>query len=123
MLFIATHLRMRSADAVRRPTRLPSRISVQYPSRRGDPVRKGQIVREFSVPASFTVGEHDTVAASVFSHAADDPDHVIIQRLVDGAWTDVTCAQVADQVRATARGLIAEGVQAGDRVAILSATR
>ncbi|KAA0092390.1 long-chain fatty acid--CoA ligase [Mycolicibacterium sp. P1-18] len=80
-------------------------------------------MREFSVPASFTVGEHDTVAASVFSHAADDPDHVIIQRLVDGAWTDVTCAQVADQVRATARGLIAEGVQAGDRVAILSATR
>jgi long-chain acyl-CoA synthetase len=80
-------------------------------------------VREFSVPASFTVGEHDTVAASVFSHAADDPDHVVIQRLVDGSWTDVTCAQVADQVRATALGLIAEGVQAGDRVAILSATR
>jgi len=80
-------------------------------------------VREFSVPASFTVGEHDTVAASVFSHAADDPDHVVIQRLVDGSWTDVTCAQVADHVRSTARGLIAEGVQTGDRVAILSATR
>lgn len=80
-------------------------------------------MREFSVPASFTVGEHDTVAASVFSHEADDPDHVVIQRLVDGSWTDVTCAQVADQVRSTALGLIAEGVQAGDRVAILSATR
>jgi long-chain acyl-CoA synthetase len=80
-------------------------------------------VRDFSVPASFTVGEHDTVAATVFSHAADDPDHVVIQRLVDESWTDVTCAQVADQVRATALGLIAEGVQAGDRVAILSATR
>ncbi len=80
-------------------------------------------MREFSVPASFTVGEHDTVVSSVFSHAADDPDHVIIQRLVDGSWTDVTCAQVADQVRSTALGLIAEGVQPGDRVAILSATR
>ncbi|MBJ7341165.1 long-chain fatty acid--CoA ligase [Mycolicibacterium sp.] len=80
-------------------------------------------MREFSVPASFTVGEHDTVVSSVFSHAADDPGHVIIQRLVDGSWTDVTCAQVADQVRSTARGLIAEGVQPGDRVAILSATR
>jgi long-chain acyl-CoA synthetase len=80
-------------------------------------------VREFSVPASFTVGEHDTVVSSVFSHAADDPDHVIIQRLVDGSWTDVTCATVAEQVRATALGLIAEGVQPGDRVAILSATR
>jgi long-chain acyl-CoA synthetase len=80
-------------------------------------------VREFSVPASFTVDEHDTVVSSVFSHAADDPDHVIIQRLVDGSWIDVSCAQVADQVRSTALGLIAEGVQPGDRVAILSATR
>ncbi|TPG28008.1 AMP-dependent synthetase/ligase [Mycolicibacterium hodleri] len=80
-------------------------------------------MREFSVPASFTVGEHDTVVSSVFSHAADDPDHVIIQRLVDGSWTNVTCAQVADQVRSAAMGLIAEGVQPGDRVAILSATR
>jgi long-chain acyl-CoA synthetase len=80
-------------------------------------------VREFSVPATFTVGEHDTVASSVFSHAADDPDHVIIQRLVAGTWTDVTCAQVADQVRSAASGLIACGVQPGDRVALLSATR
>jgi long-chain acyl-CoA synthetase len=80
-------------------------------------------VREFSVPASFTVGEHDTVVSSVFSHAADDPGHVIIQRLVDGSWTDVTCARVADEVRSAASGLIADGVQPGDRVAILSATR
>jgi long-chain acyl-CoA synthetase len=80
-------------------------------------------VREFSVPASFTVGEHDTVVSTVFSHAADDPDHVIIQRLVEGSWTDVTCAEVAEQVRSAALGLIAEGVQPGDRVAILSATR
>ena len=45
------------------------------------------IVREFSVPASFTVGEHDNVVSSVFAHERDDPDHVIFQRLVDGAWT------------------------------------
>ncbi|MDT5073375.1 MAG: long-chain acyl-CoA synthetase, partial [Mycobacterium sp.] len=32
-------------------------------------------MREFSVPAPFTVDEHDTVVSSVFSHAADDPDH------------------------------------------------
>ncbi len=81
------------------------------------------IVREFSVPASFTVGEHDTVVSSVFSHERDDPDHVIFQRLVDGAWTDVTCAQAAAQIRSAALGLIAEGVKPGDRVAILSATR
>ncbi len=80
-------------------------------------------MREFSVPVAFNVGEHDTVVSSVFSHEADDPDQVVIQRLVGGSWTDVTCAQVAGEVRSTALGLIAEGVEPGDRVAILSATR
>ena len=80
-------------------------------------------MREFSVPASFTVGEHDNVVSSVFSHERDDPDHVIFQRLVDGAWTDVTCKEAANQIRSAALGLIAEGVKPGDRVAVLSATR
>jgi long-chain acyl-CoA synthetase len=80
-------------------------------------------VHELTVPASFTVGDHDNAVSSVFSHERDDPDHVIMQRMVDGSWSDVTCAQVAAQVRSTALGLIAEGVGAGDRVAVLSATR
>lgn len=80
-------------------------------------------MREFSVPAAFLVGEHDNVASAVFSHERDDPDHVIYQRLVDGAWVDVTCAQAAAQIRSAAQGLIARGVTPGDRVAILSATR
>jgi long-chain acyl-CoA synthetase len=81
------------------------------------------IVREFSVPASFTVGEHDNIVSSVFSHEREDPDHVILSRFVDGAWTDVTFAQAARQIRSAALGLIAEGVKPGDRVALLSATR
>ncbi len=80
-------------------------------------------MREFSVEAGFTVGDRDNIVSSVYSHERDDPDHVIFQRLVDGVWTDVTCAQAAQQVRGTALGLIAEGVNAGDRVAILSGTR
>ncbi|MGH3674866.1 MAG: AMP-dependent synthetase/ligase [Mycobacterium sp.] len=78
---------------------------------------------EFSVPASFTVGEHDNIVSSVYSHEREDPDHVIFQRLVDGAWTDVTATQAASQIRSAALGLIAEGVKPGDRVALLSATR
>ncbi|MFS0900852.1 AMP-dependent synthetase/ligase [Mycolicibacterium litorale] len=78
---------------------------------------------EFSVPAPFTVGERDTVVSAVFDHERDDPDHVIFRRSIDGVWTDVTCAEAAAQIRATALGLIASGVQPGDRVALLSATR
>ena len=80
-------------------------------------------MREFSVPTPFTVGERDNVVAAVFEHVRDDPDAVIFQRLVDGTWTDVTCAAAAAQIRSAASGLIALGVQAGDRVAIFSATR
>jgi long-chain acyl-CoA synthetase len=80
-------------------------------------------VRELTVPAGFTVGEHDNIVATVFEHERNDPDAVIFQRLVDGTWIDVTCAQAAAQIRSTALGLIAEGVNPGDRVAIFSATR
>ncbi len=79
-------------------------------------------MRELSVPAGFTIGEHDNVAAVVFEHERNDPDLVIYQRQIDGAWTDVTCAEAADQIRSAALGLIALGVQAGDRVSIFSAT-
>ena len=80
-------------------------------------------MREFTVPASFEIAEYDTVVSSVYAHEREDPDHVIFQRLVDGTWTDVTCAQAAGQIRSAALGLIAHGVRPGDRVALLSATR
>lgn len=80
-------------------------------------------MRQYSVPARFSVDESDNVAAVVFEHERDDPNHAIYQRLVDGVWTDVTCAEAAGQIRAAALGLIAMGVQAGDRVSIFSATR
>jgi long-chain acyl-CoA synthetase len=80
-------------------------------------------VREYSVPARFSVGEHDNIAAMVFEHERDDPSFVIFQRLIDGVWTDVTCAEAANQIRSAALGLISLGVQAGDRVSIFSATR
>ena len=55
-------------------------------------------MREFSVPASFEVGEHDNIVSSIYSHEREDPDHVIFQRLVDGAWRDVTAAEAASQI-------------------------
>jgi long-chain acyl-CoA synthetase len=79
-------------------------------------------VREYSVPARFSVGERDNIAAAVFEHERDDPSQVIFQRQIDGVWTDVTCAEAAEQIRSAALGLISLGVQAGDRVSIFSAT-
>ncbi|HZQ33090.1 MAG TPA: long-chain fatty acid--CoA ligase [Mycobacterium sp.] len=80
-------------------------------------------MRELSAPATFAVGDNDSIVHAAFRHERDDPQYPIFARLVDGAWVDVTCAQAADQIRSAALGLIAEGVQPGDRVAIFSATR
>ena len=80
-------------------------------------------MREYSVPARFSVGERDNIAAAVFEYERDDPSHVIFLRQIDGVWTDVTCAEAAEQIRSAAMGLISLGVQAGDRVSIFSATR
>src|ERR1700755_3615963 len=45
------------------------------------------------------------------------------RRGADGRWHQVTCGAFRDEVRDVARGLIAVGVGAGDRVALMSRTR
>ena len=80
-------------------------------------------MRELSVSASFDVAETDNIVSVVYDHERNDPGFAIYQRQVDGKWVDVSCAQAAAQVRSAAQGLIALGVQPGDRVAIFSATR
>src|ERR1700741_4931796 len=114
MLFIAPSFTYGTAVAT--PGRLGWLEKSRYHS-------EATTVREFSVPASFEVGEHDNIVSFVYAHERDDPDHVTFQRLVDGRWADVRAAEVASQIRSAALGLIAEGVKPGDRVALLSATR
>ncbi|MFM1722250.1 long-chain fatty acid--CoA ligase [Rhodococcus sp. PAM 2766] len=78
---------------------------------------------EFSVPATFTIPEDASAVDSVYEYAATKPGHVVFRRLVNGSWVDVTAREFADQVTAVAKGLVARGVQPGDRVALMSATR
>ncbi|QBJ98495.1 long-chain fatty acid--CoA ligase [Rhodococcus sp. ABRD24] len=78
---------------------------------------------EFHVPATFTIPEDAATVDSVFAHAASKPDHVVFRRLVGGTWVNVSARTFADEVTAVAKGLIARGVQPGDRVALMSATR
>jgi long-chain acyl-CoA synthetase len=80
-------------------------------------------LRELTADASFSVTDTDNVVSVVFDHEREDPHFPLYQRLVDGNWVDVKATEAAAQIRSAAQGLIANGVQAGDRVAILSATR
>ena len=81
-------------------------------------------MREYSVPATVTVGDEENLVDAVFDTATSHPTTVSYRRRDGGgAWTDVTATQFADEVTGVARGLIAAGVGPGDRVALLSRTR
>ncbi|MCJ0895147.1 long-chain fatty acid--CoA ligase [Rhodococcus sp. ARC_M12] len=80
-------------------------------------------MREYSVPASFTIPDDASMADTVYRYEKESPSFVPFQRLVNGNWTDVTADRFAKEVAAAAKGLIASGIELGDRVAILSATR
>jgi long-chain acyl-CoA synthetase len=81
-------------------------------------------VREYSVPALADIPSTANLADVVRRRAAEQPDAVALRRKNrGGAWEDVTTAQFRDEVYALAAGLIAAGIGAGDRVAIMSHTR
>jgi long-chain acyl-CoA synthetase len=80
-------------------------------------------VREFSVPPVAIIDDSATLTDPVWDNAAEAPDAIQFARRIGGEWQDVTCAQFRDEVVALARGLIAAGVQVGDRVGLMSRTR
>lgn len=53
----------------------------------------------------------------------EQPDSVALRRRSGQTWTDVTIGTFHREVLAVARGLLASGIGAGDRVALLSRTR
>ncbi|MFE9538693.1 AMP-dependent synthetase/ligase [Streptomyces sp. NPDC006691] len=80
-------------------------------------------MREFSLPALYEVPSDGNLTDLIRRNAAQHPDVAVMGRKVAGAWADVSARQFLAEVRAVAKGLIAGGVEAGDRVALLSRTR
>jgi len=80
-------------------------------------------VRELSVPSKAPNPRQHNTADYVFENAASFPDRVALRRRVDGEWRDVSSAVFGAEVLALAKGLIAAGVEAGDRIALMSKTR
>jgi long-chain acyl-CoA synthetase len=85
-------------------------------------------MREYEVPAVDEVTESESLSDAVFDNAERFPDTVSFLRKVERAgdasgWDKVTAAQFASEVTSVAKGLIASGINRGDRVAVLSRTR
>jgi long-chain acyl-CoA synthetase len=79
-------------------------------------------VREFTVEPLYQVPERANLTDLVHGNAAELPRHAGLARKVEGRWVEVTYAQFLAEVRAAAKGLVALGIAAGDRVAIMSRT-
>lgn len=80
-------------------------------------------MREFSTPLSVAIPSTGNLTDDVVANATEAPEAVVFSRRGPDGWADVTAAQFHAEVRAVAKGLVAAGVEPGDRVALLSKTR
>lgn len=80
-------------------------------------------MRELSVPANIPPIASGNVTDHIEELVARNPQFPSLSIQTDDQWTTVTAEQFRSQVRSVAKGLIAEGLAAGERVAILSRTR
>ena len=80
-------------------------------------------MREYSTALQVSVPETGNLTDDVVTNGTEHGDSGVFSRRVEGVWTDVTAAEFLDEVRAVAKGLIAAGIEAGDRVALISRTR
>lgn len=81
-------------------------------------------MREFSVPPLVVVPPETNITDLVLRQAAKPSNPALFSRLDSaGAWRDVSATDFLADVSALAKGLMASGVGAGDRVGIMSRTR
>lgn len=82
------------------------------------------MLREFAVEVIHPTNDGDTIYSLLANRAMRDPQGVIAQWQDDDTrqWHDVTASEMLLKVRATAKGLIALGVERGSKVVIYSPT-
>ena len=78
---------------------------------------------EFSVPAIVPPPTTGSLVDHIVENAERAPDRAALSVRRGDAWVDVTARQFLEEVKAVAKGLMANGVGAGTRVGIMSRTR
>ena len=78
---------------------------------------------EYASPVLVEPASSGNLTDIIVDNAAEVPATAILSRRVSGQWHNVTTRQFLDEVSGVARGLMAQGVGPGDRVALMSRTR
>ncbi|WP_328655546.1 AMP-dependent synthetase/ligase [Nocardia salmonicida] len=85
-------------------------------------VQGHRVVQEYTVEPLVTMADDDNLANVVFRKAEADPSAVVFSRKTAEGWLDVNYDEFARLVLGLAKGLVANGISAGDRVLILGGT-
>ena len=80
-------------------------------------------MNQYSVPALEPVASNGNLTNYIADRARFEPTRVMLSRPLGEGWQKVTAHELDQEVRATAKGLIASGIKQGDRVAIMARTR
>ncbi|MZD06885.1 AMP-binding protein, partial [Streptomyces sp. SID5785] len=82
----------------------------------------GTVRQAHVAPLAAPPADGSTPADIPYVNAAEAPDDVVLRRKEAGEWKPVTAAAFAREVTATAKGLIAAGLEPGGRVALMART-
>lgn len=74
----------------------------------------------FTKPAEFELAPGDNCLTLMLAQCEKHPDQVFFSRPEGREWIEVTGREFAAQVRAVAKGIVANGVEQGDRVVLMA---
>jgi long-chain acyl-CoA synthetase len=80
-------------------------------------------MNEISIPPLVPAATAGNLTKLISERAWFEPERITMSRPLGEGWQPVTAKEVEEEIRATAKGLVAAGVQIGDRVAIMARTR
>ena len=80
-------------------------------------------MNEISIPALVPNASAGNLTNLISERAWFEPERVMLSRALGDGWQGVTAKEFEAEVRASAKGLVAAGINIGDRVAIMARTR
>ena len=80
-------------------------------------------MNEITTPALVPSATEGNLTNLVAERAWFEPERIVLSRPLGEGWQPVSAREFETEVRTAAKGLIAAGIQIGDRVAIMSRTR
>jgi long-chain acyl-CoA synthetase len=80
-------------------------------------------VQEYTSPGEVAIDPSDNLTRALWAAAEQSPDRAAVAHRVGDRFVEWSNRQFADEILAVAKGLVAEGIHPGDKVALMSGTR